>query len=247
MKQTRSKAFILLIGIALSCTPHKKAQEDDPQKKDGVIKSYRKNGTLFSEVTMKNGLRNGVSRNFFANEKVSIEANYKDEKKDGVYRQFYEDGTLMKEIEYKEDLIDGLSKKFRNDGKPAWQARFRNDSPCLGLVEYYLNGTKKTEYPTIVIETVDRIKDLGEFTLNIRMSDGTTTVTFYEGQLTPSGCFDQLKTREIVPQKKGKCSLEYHLVPGTFVMEELHIIAVVKTAQSNSYVATTSYNLSISN
>ena len=246
MKRTGSKIFILLIGITLSCS-HKKTQEDDPQKKDGIIKSYRKNGTLFSEVTMKNGVRNGMSRNFFANEKVSIEANYKDDKKDGLYRQFYENGTLMKEIEYKENQIDGLSKKFRDDGKPAWQARFTNDSPCSGLVEYYLNGTKKTEYPTIVMESVDRLKDLGEFTLTIRLSDGSTTVTFYEGQLTPSGCFDKIKSREIYTPKKGKCSLEYHLVPGAFVMEELHIIAVVKTAQSNSYITTTSYNLSISN
>jgi len=246
MKRTGSKIFILLIGITLSCS-HKKTQEDDPQKKDGIIKSYRKNGTLFSEVTMKNGVRNGMSRNFFANEKVSIEANYKDDKKDGLYRQFYENGTLMKEIEYKENQIDGLSKKFRDDGKPAWQARFSNDSPCSDLVEYYLNGTKKTEYPTIVMESIDRLKDLGEFTLNIRLSDGSTTVTFYEGQLTATGCLDISKCREIYTPKKGKCSLEYHLVPGAFVMEELHLIAVVKTAQSNTYITTTSYNLSISN
>lgn len=247
MNRTVLKILILLMGILGGCHEQKKVQDDDPEKKDGIVKSYRKNGKLFSEITMKGGKRNGISRNFFPDEKVSVEAYYKDDKKDGLYKQFYEDGTLMKEIEYKEDHIEGLSKKFRNDGKPAWQARFSNDSPCSGLVEYYLNGTKKTEYPTIVIETVDRLKDLGEFNLNLRLSDGSSTVTFYEGQLTPSGCLDKDKARMIYAPKKGKATLEYHLAPGGFVMEEIHIIAVVKTAQSNNYITTRSYNLSITN
>jgi len=241
------KALLLLIGIIAGCNEQKKVQDDDPEKKDGIIKTYRTNGKLFSEITMKDGKRNGISRNFYPDEKIFVEAIYKDDQKDGLYKQFYEDGTLNKEIEYKEDRMNGLNKKFRNDGKPAWQARFSNDSPCSGLVEYYLNGNKKTEYPTIVIETVDRLKELGEFNLNLRMSDGTATVTFYQGQLTPSGCLDKEKVREIYTPTKGKCTLEYHLAPGGFVMEEIHIIAVVKTAQSNSYITTRSYNLSITN
>lgn len=246
MNSSRLTILVLLIVTTVACT-HKKAQEDDPEKKDGITKSYRKNGSLFSEITMKEGKRNGISRNFFANGKVSVEAYYKDDKKDGIFKQFYEDGTLMKEIEYKEDQVNGFSKKFRDDGRPAWQAKFSMDSPCNGLVEYYLNGTKKTEYPSIVIEATDRLKDLGEFTLNIRLSDGTTTVSFYEGQLTASGCLDIAKARKIYSPKMGTAILDYHLVPGGFVMEEIHIIAVVKTAQSNSYITTRSYNLAINN
>jgi hypothetical protein len=245
MTFARLCAIIFLTGIASACS-HKKNQENDPDKDDGIIKSYRKNGTLFSEITKKGGKRNGISRNFFDDGKISVEADYKDDKKDGVYKQFYKDGTLMKEIEYKEDQLNGFSKKFRDDGKPAWQAKFSMDSPCDGLVEYYLNGTKKTEYPSIVIESTDRLRDLGVFTLNIRMSDGTTTVDFYEGQLTASGCFDATKARKLF-SPNGKAILDYHLVPGGFVMQEVHVIAVVKTAQSNSYITTRSYNLAINN
>jgi hypothetical protein len=240
-------ALLLLLLTAVGCTPHKKMADDDPEKKDGVIKAYRKDGKLFSEITMKDGKKNGVSRNFYPNERVSLEVNYKDGKKDGLFKQFYEDGTLMKEIEYRQDRLNGLSKKFRSDGSPAWQAHFYNDMPCAGLVEYYLNGTQKKEYPSIVIEPVDRLKDFGEFILNIRLSDGSSTVTFYQGELTASGCLDREKVSEIFALKKGKCSLEYHLAPGGFVMEEIHLIAVVKTAQSNSYLITRSYNLSINN
>lgn len=243
----RQPLLILSLVCMMNCNSKKRNVDDDPDKKDGVIKTYRKDGKLFSEITMKDGKRNGVSRNFYGNEKVSLEIFYKDDKKDGLFKQYYEDGTLSKEAEYKQDKLDGISKKYRKDGTLAWQARFYQDNPCSELTEYYLNGTKKTDYPSIVITPIDDLRERGDYDLTISMSDKTNTVTFYEGTISPAGCFDPLDARKIYPQEKGVARLNYHLTPGGFLMKELKIVAVVKTNQSNSYITTRSYNLAINN
>lgn len=247
MNRSASIVIVVVLGFLTACTPHKGVQDDDPETKDGVIKTYQKNGLLFSTTTMKDGKRNGMARTYFSNGKISVEANYKDDKKDGTYRQFYDDGTPMKVIDYTDDKINGLSKKYRSDGKLAWQAKFKNDLPCVGLVEYYLNGTEKKDYPTIVVEPEDHLADQGEYILRIRMSDGTTTVDYYEGDLGPDLCFDKTKLRRIYSPKRGTGVMEYRLIPGGFAMEELHLVAVIKTAQSNTYITTRVYHVAINN
>lgn len=238
-------SFLILVCFLVACSEKKK--ESKPAEDHGVVKSYRADGKLFSEITMMDGKRNGIARNYYSNGKISEEGTYKDDKKDGVYKLFYEDGTLMKETEYKENQLNGWTKKYRADGTQAWQAKFENDMPCANLVEYYLNGTKKTDYPTIVFEPVDRLKELGEFTLKMHLSDRSSVVTFYQGQLTPSGCFDESKTAQVFSEKKGEGRLDYDLGPGGFRMEEIKIIAVVKTVQGNKYITTATYNLAINN
>ena len=242
------KSLLLPLFLCLvSCNNKKKNVDDDPGKKDRIIKTYRKDGKLFSEITMKDGKRNGVSRNFYGNEKVSLEIYYKDDQKDGLFKQYYEDGTLSKEAEYKQNKLNGITKKYRKDGKMAWQARFSDDNPCAELTEYYLNGTKKTDYPSIIITANDQLRELGDYDLKISMSDKTNTVSFYEGSLTSEGCFDPDTARKIYPLENGVATLSYHLGPGGFLMRELKIVAVVKTNQSNSYITTRSYNLAINN
>ncbi len=235
-------AFVFLMSCSKSKQEKAVGDEDN-----GLVKTYGKDGNLFSEITMKDGKRNGISRNYYKNGKISVEANYKDDVKDGIFKQYYDDGTLSMNYEYKEDRLNGISKKFRKDGTPAWEARFENDKPCTGLVEYYLNGTLKEEYPRIIIQAEDRLRDLGEFYLNIRLSTDETPVKFYKGRLSASGCFDPDKAEEIYPERDGKFKLSYYLSPGDFRMEEIHIVGVLKTAQGNKYLMTTTYNLSITN
>jgi len=238
--------LFIVLGCLLNCKP-KKETGNKSSVTDGVEKTYNPTGELFSEVTMKDGKRNGMARDYFKNGKVFTEVNYKEDKRDGTFKQYYDDGTISKEIDYKDDLQDGWSKKYRKDGTKAWQARFTKDMPCSDLTEYYLNGARKTEYPRIVIEPIDELRELGDYTLKISMSDKTNTVTFYEGKLTSEGCFDRNKVHEIFPRQNGFCKLHFHLAPGGFLMEEISIIAVVKTQQGNSYITTRSYNLAINN
>ena len=238
--------FFLALTLLIACSKPKKEQAANDET-DGLVKTYGKDGNLFSEITMKDGKRNGISRNYYKNGRISIEANYKDDVKDGVFKQYYEDGTLSMNFEYTNNRLNGLSKKFRQDGTPAWEARFENDKPCTGLVEYYLNGSLKTDYPRIIIEQEDRLRDLGEYSLIVRLNNDSKPVKFYKGQLSASGCFDQDKAEELYLDRDGKFKLTYYLSPGDFQMEEVHLVGVLKTAQGNSYLMTRSYNLSITN
>jgi hypothetical protein len=236
-----------IIACLFSCDPpHKKESKKNEHLKDGVNKTFRKNGKLLAEITMKGGKRNGVAKNYFPNGNVSLEMNYEEGKREGKSVRFYEDGKIYSESFYKNDKLSGERKRYRDDGKLMSVAKFENDNPCQGLIEFRLDGTKKTDFPSIRFDPVDDLSQ-GIYKIRISMSDKSRGVKFFEGTLSASGCFDSNKVQGIRSVSDGVGELSFELLPGQFLMEELHVIAKVKTILGNEYYATATYNLSIRN
>lgn len=242
-----NKIAALSLLVLLSCDqPKKKKAAENEKVTNGVQKTFRKDGQLLAEVTMKGGKRNGTAKNYFPNGKVSLEMNYTDGKREGKSKRFYEDGKLFSETEYKNDKMSGERKKYRDDGKLMSVARFENDLPCSGLIEYHLDGTKKTDYPKIVFTPVNKLSE-GIYQLRVSLSNGAKSVKFYRGDLSSSGCFDSRKADAIRLIGNGVGEIDYDLMPGQFAMEEVHVVAIYGTAMGNEYYTTGIYNLSIRN
>jgi hypothetical protein len=240
-------AILLSVFLAACSTSSTKKSNDDSIVENGISRTFKKDGKLFSENTLKNGKKTGASKTYYDNGKIWQEENYENDKRNGLTKQYYEEGTLSKVTNYKEDLLDGISQKFRKDGIQAWEARYERGMPCNGLKEYYTNGKLKTDYSTIVIDVVDDLRNSGVYKLKLHLSDNSKSVKFYKGYLTQTGCFDKSKVEELYPNKDGKAELVYFLSPSEFKMEEIGIIAVVETIQDNYFLATRFYNLSITN
>ena len=71
----------------------------------GVYREYydKDNTKIESEVFMMNGKKEGVYKSYHKNGKLWKEVNYIDNKRNGIYKKYYDNGQLWKEVNY----IDG--------------------------------------------------------------------------------------------------------------------------------------------
>lgn len=235
--------------VLISCQPEKTTKQSEKTNSDStkVVQVKYDNGRIKAEITYKNGKQHGMSKSFDRNGYLTLELPYNNNKREGVAKKYYAGGKQLYQItEYKDDNINGMQTKYREDGKVMSVARYENNSPCLGLKEYLVDGSPKKKYPQIVITPIDQLKSQGMFKLQVSMSDKVRSVKYYSGKLNKNGCLDD-NSYFILLKSKSMGELKFNLPPGGFRMEEVNIIAVVETTLGNSYVTQKVYNLAIDN
>lgn len=245
MKKTLS---LFLLIIVASCLPESKETSTAKKKpsKDGVNKSYYPNGTLRAEVPIKDGKKNGLARDYYADGKRRLEIEYVNSEKHGITRMYYQNGNLYEETPYKNGEIQGVKKRFREDGKPSAEAPYHDGEPCMGLKEFLIDGSVKTKYPTIVVTPVDNILKEDRYILRLKMSDNSRNVTFYTGKLE-NNCLGSNLEQVYQTPAKGVSEIVFYVPHGMFLMEEINIVAKVKTVQGNYYVTQRKHNVAIEN
>jgi hypothetical protein len=247
MRAIITGVYLLLI-VCCDQKPFKKTEKKnqaDKEVKDGIIKTNYADGTLKSEVPVKNGKRNGVAVSYYASGKKQLEIPYTDGKREGVVKSYYENGNLYEETTYVNDQMHGLKRKYKQDGKLAAEVSYHKDQPCIGLREYLNDGLLKKKYPTIVVTPVDQILRSSKYTLRITMTDNIKGVKFYVGKLE-NGCLtDDLDPVRLA--EKGVGEIDYYLPAGSFIMEEINIVAKFNTAGGNPCVTQRKYNLAVEN
>ena len=234
------------LTLLLGCAPKKKDTRPPLDTSDNLKRTYFKNGKVNTEISYKNGEKDGVARTYYINGNVNQEIYYKKGRRDGLAKRFYENGKLYQETQYVDDEMEGFRKKYDEDGKLLSEENYRNDFPCKGLKEYNSDGSLRS-YPKLNIQPVDRIRQEGKFYLNLSMSDKTKRVKYYQGKLTSDGCVSSVLEPVLLIENKGIGQITYYMPPGSFKMEEVHVVAVVQTVFGSSYVTEASYNLSIDN
>jgi antitoxin component YwqK of YwqJK toxin-antitoxin module len=86
-------------------------------KREGIYREfYSLGGELRLEETYRDGLVEGVSREWYTNGMKRSETFYRRGKKDGFCRAWYETGQMMHEIWYQHDDYHGLYQTWRFDG-----------------------------------------------------------------------------------------------------------------------------------
>jgi antitoxin component YwqK of YwqJK toxin-antitoxin module len=86
-------------------------------KHEGVWLLYHPDGqTVKVEETFADGLRNGVSRAYFANGKPQREATFKDGLLEGLMTEWDESGRKVGEMNFKAGKLDGRFVLYRADG-----------------------------------------------------------------------------------------------------------------------------------
>jgi hypothetical protein len=235
-------AFLLLLFSLVCCKKSSEAIED----KD-VKKTYYPDGKIHKEVPFKNGSKNGVSKEYYNNGQVFQEVNYENNLREGWAKRYFENGTLSQETPYKNDKMHGVQKKYRRSKELMAEIPYHEGNVCVGLKEYTIDGKLKKRYPSIVVTPVDRILIDGSYTLEIRLSDGTKGgVEYYEGTLVNGKYIDPTGSK-IWNVKNGVGKLVYRVPRGSFLMEEINIIAKMKTVQANYYITHTTYHLAAEN
>jgi antitoxin component YwqK of YwqJK toxin-antitoxin module len=240
--------YALLMISFLGCFTSKNDGQENSESTDStkVIRNKYPSGKIKSEARYKNGKKNGMARSYDKNGALSLELPYVDDKREGQSKRYYEGGkVLYQTTEYKNDLLHGIQVKYREDGSVMSEARYEKDFPCLGIREYYTDKTLKREYPQIMVKPIDKLETSGKYILEISMSDKVRRVRYYQGKLPPSGCLSEDLYH--IYQEEGRKTgiLEFELPPGAFMMKEVSLIAAVETIYDNTFITQTTYNLAI--
>lgn len=106
--------------------------------------TFYKNGKMKERYFVdENGKKQGVYRSFHKNGKLDIYTVYKNDKGNGIYKEFYESGILELSGHAKMDKLDGELKLFSEKGELEMYQLFFDDS--LGIEKkYYHNNILKS-------------------------------------------------------------------------------------------------------
>ncbi len=80
---------------------------------NGIKKIFDDEGNLSSEITLKDGQYNGVSKLFYKNGKIKIESYYINDRRNGQSKEYDEDGNLSGVYTYKDDELIGPYKIYK--------------------------------------------------------------------------------------------------------------------------------------
>ncbi|MBX2954671.1 MAG: toxin-antitoxin system YwqK family antitoxin [Cyclobacteriaceae bacterium] len=247
------KSLLMLIPLVVSCEfigANKQATnqpESTGGKTNGVVKANYPDGSLRAEIIYKDGIKHGQAKEYYKTGKLFQAIDYVNGVKHGWAKRYWENGQLYQETPYDSGKINGEQKKYREDGKLSTVAPYYMDNPCTGLKEYLLDGKLKTDYPKIVITPIDNLWKENQYTLRLTMSDKSKGVEYFTGKLTDGKYIGDQASKIWNTDRNGVGELTINLPPGGFMMEELNIIAKVKTIQGNYYVTQRKHNLAIQN
>ena len=236
-------AFLtFVIATFFSCNPQRLAGTKNEDKLNGLHKYNYPTGELYIEANYKDSLADGTSKIYYKNGKVFEQSEYRLGIKHGLSVKFHENGMKLSETPYDSGRIHGTQKKYRKDGQLSFEAPYWYDKPCVGLKEFYLSG-KPVDFPTIIIKPVNNLMTDDSYTLELRLSNGSTNVEFYRGYLTGEKYIG--RNVELLHTKNGVGKVFYFVYERGFVMENINIIAKVKTDLNNYYITQRPYNVSI--
>lgn len=139
-------------------------------KKEGIWKSYYKNGNLKASITYKNNRQNGYAKIYYKNRIVSEEGIWKGNRWTGQYKYyhkngkpayiwnfdnegrrtghqqyFFENGNLRLEGNWEDGKEQGVIKEYYVTGKIKMRSEWKFGKTDGVLREYYENGTVKAE------------------------------------------------------------------------------------------------------
>lgn len=238
--------FVCIAFVMISCQPKTdrdklKSEEVNP---DGSIlkRTFKPDGKLFAEIQKKDGKKNGVTKNYYANGKVQVETSFVNDSKEGDSKFYYEDGKICQHVIYKNNVKHGIEKHYYKDGKLACEIPYLNGEVEPGLKEYNSEGVLIKKYPTIVITPVNNMASGNKYILRLSLSNKTRAVAFARVKFE-----NGRKISQDIETIKGIGDLTFVVRSGRGYREEVILEASFETVYGNPYVTRTTYNLSVDN
>ncbi len=200
---------------------------------EGVQKTYRKDKSLLTAIEHKDGKRHGISRSYFKDGKtIQYEICYDSGIRSGVTNAYYSNGQLFFTVNYIEGKREGISKKYYKTGELMAQIPYKGNKAQPGLIEYQKSGVKKTIYPDIVIEEIDKSASESLFIVRVRLSKPTKNVKYFRINDSSS---DEIEETRLIDQK-GVVDFKYFVRGLSSIHETIKIKAEYNTFLGNPFV-----------
>jgi antitoxin component YwqK of YwqJK toxin-antitoxin module len=117
---------------------------DFRNSKEGLVRSYHKNGKIFSEIFYENGMKNGVFKTWYDNGQLHDSAFFKNDSLVGIAISYYSNGNKNSLNYYNEKHeLDGESFFWYENGVLGGKSSYVNGKLHGDDFIYYENGRKK--------------------------------------------------------------------------------------------------------
>lgn len=223
MKLVHAAVLVAFSGLMACETAEPKVEnkvDANGRLMEGVSVNYHANGKIQNEVPVKEGRRNGEAREYYENGKLAATIEYKDDIKNGWARWYYPDGILYQEAQYVDNKKNGIEKKYHNTGELMAVLKWKQGEPLPGLKEYQPDG-REVNQPEIRGQLKGNV-------LEVRLSNGSSQVQFYEGPLGVDEFLDPTK-HPVLETVNGVARLPWK-------GQALHVIASRKSNFKNPQV-----------
>jgi hypothetical protein len=160
------------------------------------IRRYFSKGSLVKEVTLKNGVRQGLMKTFFPGGQLNQTFWYENGLRQDTARSYFLDGKLFRTTPFKNDSANGIQTQYYRSGAIRAKLNFVNGLRTPYLEEFESNGKKITGYPDIVVKTTDEYVRTGIFKINVELTKKETQANFYRGEFI-NGLFNPKRCTKI--------------------------------------------------
>lgn len=232
--------IILLLVIA--CNPGDKPG-GARKEKITIRKKFSRTGALASEISLKDGIMHGPTKNYYENGKIQSLINYEEGKQQGESIWYYENGRPYQVTQYINGEEQGIQKKYYQSGRLLAEVPFHKGQQMPGMKEYTEIGDLITGYPEIVFEKPERSSVPDRFVLRMYISDNSKEIAFE--QMVISANADTVMAD--VSTRDGTGEIPFFVDKGKSVVAQVHIKAKIRTKLKNIYITEGQYLVRIKN
>lgn len=197
------------------------------------IKQFTKGQYLISEVTFKNGVREGLTKTFYPSGKVQRTYWYYNGMRQDSSCWYYEEGQLFRTTPFRNDTIHGIQKQYYRTGELKAKMGYKSGLRTDFFQEFTRDGKLVRDYPELLIKTEDNYSQDGTYRIVLELSDKRTGVNFRRGEFY-NGMYDTTRMKKInTVNKTGYINLKKS---GSPKQPYVSVVAEILTSFGNRYL-----------
>jgi antitoxin component YwqK of YwqJK toxin-antitoxin module len=161
-----------------------------------TIKRFMSGNYVVSEVTFRDGKREGLTKTFYQSGRLQRTYWYEKGLRQDTSNWYFEEGQVFQTTPFLNDTIHGIRKQYYRTGeikaRIGFTMGYRNDF----FEEYTRDGKLVRNYPELVVRTEDSYKANGVYRIILELTDKQTKVNYLRGDFT-NGVYDTTKVKKI--------------------------------------------------
>ncbi len=197
------------------------------------IKQYMSGNHISIETTLKNGVKEGLTKMYYLSGNLSHTSWYRNGLKEDSGKWYYEEGQLFRSTPYKRDTIDGIQIQYFRTGEIKAKIGYKKGFRTVFLQEFDMNGKLMGGYPQLIVNIKDDYGTKGLYRVILELSDQSAMVNYYHGDFG-SGVFDTTRSVKI-KATNGIGTLDLKKT-GTPKSDSVDILAEIRTLYGNNYL-----------
>lgn len=107
---------------------------------NGVLREWYNDNSLYIEYNFKNGKKNGIQKRWYKNGQQEILYHYKNNKLEGMQKSWYPNGIMKSKMNYRSDLKNGDFKEWYDNGQLKYYKIFEEDILTTIVESYDYHG-----------------------------------------------------------------------------------------------------------